>query len=324
MKILLVRPAPTDETIGLQHVMIVEPLELEVLGATVGPDDTVEIVDYILDQTPLERVLRRARPDLVGVTGYITNVPAMIELCRRAKAHDARLKTVVGGVHCEVCPEHLDHPAIDFRVVRNAAVVFPSLLDHLKGKGPLPPGVLQPGDVVVPEELPPFDFHVPLPDRRLTRRYRDQYFYIFHDKVALIKTAFGCPFQCTFCFCRAITGHRYHARPLDEVMRELRQIEAREIYIVDDDFFISRERARAILDALRQERLGKRYLVYGRADFIADNPDLMAELKEVGLRTVIIGFESFRPRDLDGFNKRTEVAQNERAMRVCNSLGIDV
>jgi hypothetical protein len=31
MKILFVRPKPSKETIGLQHVMIVEPLELEVL-----------------------------------------------------------------------------------------------------------------------------------------------------------------------------------------------------------------------------------------------------------------------------------------------------
>ena len=31
MKLLLIRPRPEKETIGLQHVMIVEPLELAVL-----------------------------------------------------------------------------------------------------------------------------------------------------------------------------------------------------------------------------------------------------------------------------------------------------
>jgi len=33
MKILMVRPRPTSRTIGLQHLMIVEPLELEVLAS---------------------------------------------------------------------------------------------------------------------------------------------------------------------------------------------------------------------------------------------------------------------------------------------------
>jgi len=91
---------------------------------------------------------------------------------------------------------------VDFRVVRNAAVVFPLLLHHIRGEGGIPKGVLVPGERVDPASLPPFDFAAPLPLRSLTERYRNRYFYIFHDRVALLKTAFGCPYQCTFCFCR--------------------------------------------------------------------------------------------------------------------------
>ncbi|MDF2949046.1 MAG: Fe-S oxidoreductase, partial [Sedimentibacter sp.] len=35
MKILLIRPKPNKETIGLQHVMICEPLEFEYLVSNV-------------------------------------------------------------------------------------------------------------------------------------------------------------------------------------------------------------------------------------------------------------------------------------------------
>lgn len=324
MKILLLRPRPSEETIGLQHVMLTEPLELEVLGALARPGDRVKIVDLTLEKRSAAWFLRKEKPDLVGVTGYITNVPAMIDICRQAKRIDPTVRTVVGGVHVEVCPEHLDDPAIDFRVARNATTVFTPLLDHIEGKGPLPAGVLTPGQSCRPDELPPFDFSYPLPDRSLTERYRHRYFYIFHDKVALVKTAFGCPFTCSFCFCREVTGGRYHPRPMAEVLEELAGIPQREIYIVDDDFFVSRARLTEFLDAIEAAGIRKRYLVYGRADFIAHNRDLIERFKSLGLRTVIVGFESFIERDLQDYDKRTQVAANRATMQICNELKIDV
>ncbi len=135
MRILFVRPQSSPETIGLQHVMVVEPLELETLAALVGPQDTPAIVDMILEREPFAVLLRRERPDLLCVTGYITHVDIMLEYCRIAKQWDPGVRTVVGGVHCEVCPDDLDDPAVDFRVVRNATAVFPAAPGPPSGKG---------------------------------------------------------------------------------------------------------------------------------------------------------------------------------------------
>ena len=54
MNILFVRPRPPKETIGLQHVMIVEPLELEVLATLVQENHNVEIVDLILENKSID------------------------------------------------------------------------------------------------------------------------------------------------------------------------------------------------------------------------------------------------------------------------------
>ena len=58
MKILLIRPRPHKETIGLQHVMICEPLELEYLISNIPNDirkeTEVEIVDMILEKRSFE------------------------------------------------------------------------------------------------------------------------------------------------------------------------------------------------------------------------------------------------------------------------------
>ncbi len=326
MKILLVRPRPDPETIGLQHVMLVEPLELEMLAAATPSRDVCVLADMVLDHGDIDDHVRRHRPDVLAVTGYITNVPAMIAACQRAKTVDPRVTTVVGGVHVEVCPGDLDDPAVDLRVVRNAVTAWPALLDHVRDplrRPPLPPGVLRAGEAADEERLPPRDFATVVPDRTLTARHRHRYFYIFHDRVALLKTAAGCPYPCNFCFCRQITGGRYHPRPLGEVLDELRDIDEREIYIVDDDFLLQPERVAAFVDGVRARGIAKHYLLYGRADFIAAHPALMERFRDAGLRTVIVGFESFDDEELRAMDKGVDAATNREAMSLLRRLGID-
>lgn len=324
MKLLMVRPKPSPETIGLQHLMIVEPLELEILCALKRETDTVIIADMILEKRSFESFVTEHSPDVLCVTGYITNVSTIISYCETAKKISRKIITIVGGVHCEVCPEDFEHPAIDFRVVRNAAVVFTDLLNHIDNKNELPRGVFRKGDTLANTSLPQYDFSLPFPDRNAVARYRNKYFYIFHEKVALIKTSFGCPYHCSFCFCRIITEDKYHQRPLNEVIRELEQIEQKEIYIVDDDFLFDRKRLQAFIAEVKQRNIHKHYLVYGRADFIAKNPDIMHELANIGLRTVIVGFESFSEKELDKYNKKTSVENNKETMAVLNREKIDV
>lgn len=324
MKILMIRPKPSSETIGLQHLMIVEPLELEMLCALKRDSDTVVIVDMILEKRSFESFLEEHKPEVFCITGYITNVSTIISYCQIAKKIDKKIVTIVGGVHCEVCPEDFENEAIDYRVVRNAAIIFTDLLDHIEFNAELPKGVFRKDDSLENTTLPAFDFRVPFPDRKSVDRYRDKYFYIFHERVALIKTSFGCPYQCSFCFCRIITNKLYQQRSLDEVIQELEQIKETEIYIVDDDFLVDKKWLQAFISEIKKRNIKKHYLVYGRADFIAENPDIMHELAEIGLRTVIVGFESFSDKELDKYNKKTSVAMYKETMTVLHREKIDV
>jgi radical SAM superfamily enzyme YgiQ (UPF0313 family) len=183
--------------------------------------------------------------------------------------------------------------------------------------------VLKKGELDSIDRRDGFDFFFPEPRRELTARYRKKYFYVFHDKVALIKTSFGCPYRCNFCFCRKITGDRYFERPLEDVINELKKIKEKEIYIVDDDFLFSRERISRFIHMLKDSNLDKRFLVYGRSDFIINHADLIRDFKEVGLRTIIIGLESFKNEELEGYNKKSSSDTNEKAMDILNRYGVD-
>ena len=322
-KLLFIRPKPSPHTIGLQHIMIVEPLELEILATTVQNDYQVRIVDMILEKAPIEHYITEFNPDVVCITGYITHVPVIITYCEKVKSLNKDIVTVVGGVHVEKFPEDLDHSAVDYRVVRNAVIEFPKLLDFIFNQAKLPKGALAKHQNKIDEDLPDFDFNVPIPNRSLTEGYRNRYFYVFHDKVALIKTSFGCPYTCNFCFCREITDGIFFARPLDEVFTELNSIKEKEIYIVDDDFLLDRNRIIAFNEELERQNLEKKFLVYGRADFIVKNPDLIKRFKRNGLRTIIVGLESFNESELKSFNKKTTSTLNEQALHILNEAGVD-
>lgn len=314
MKILLVRPQPPSGTIGLQHVMVVEPLELEVLAATLPAEHEVTIVDMILETESLETFVRMYEPDLVAFTGYITHMGVIKDYCRRVKAIAPRIVTVAGGVHIEKNAADVDCPWLDFRVIRNAVLAFPELVAHVGGsRGTPPPGVLLAG--AEPGDLPPLDFSFPIPRRELTSRYRDRYFYVFHNRVAALKTSFGCPATCSFCYCREITDGRYCERPMNEVLDELAGIEQDEIFIIDDNFLASAKRLADFLSGVTERNIDKHYLIFGRADFIIRHPDLMQRFKDAGLRTVIVGFESFDDAELAEMNKSVRAADNEEAIK---------
>src|SRR5215475_12745789 len=83
MRILLVRPPVPRQTIGLKHVMICEPLELEYVAAGLT-DHEVQIMDLIVEKG-FTRRLNRFKPDVVGTSCYITGVNEVIKLCREAK-----------------------------------------------------------------------------------------------------------------------------------------------------------------------------------------------------------------------------------------------
>lgn len=323
MKILLIRPRPHKETIGLQHVMICEPLELEYLVSNV-PDAIksqthIKIIDLIVEKKKYEEILKEENPDFVLYTGYITHVGIIKNLAEIAKLLFPNTKTGVGGVHAEVIPDDFKSEHIDFIYDKSGIDGFNLTLKML----------LDGHDTAkINEELKLLSkntsFNYKYPDRNSVLRYRKNYYYMFHSPCALIKTSFGCPYSCSFCFCKEITGGKYFSRSMEDVVNELEAIEEEEVYIVDDDFLFNRDKLRSFIDLIKSRNIRKKYLVYGRADFIAENADMVAELKSIGLQAVIVGIESVRPQDLLSYNKRTTMEINEKCIKILRALDIEL
>lgn len=324
MKVLLIRPNPPKETIGLQHVMICEPLELEYLVSNVPKyiKDKVElkIYDLILEKKSYKKILIEEKPDLIVFTGYITHVGIIKKMAKFAREIIPATKVGVGGVHAEVVPEDFNSPFIDFIYDKNSIDAFNETLV----------GLLVDRDIEEIKDnimtLKPKDsaYLYNHPDRGAVDKYRKDYYYMFHNPCALIKTSYGCPYNCSFCFCKEITDGNYTARNLNDVFVELENISEEEIYIVDDDFLYDAGRIREFIDGLKIRDINKKFLVYGRADFIVENEELIKEFKEVGLQAVIVGIESVRSLDLENYNKGTTKEINENCINILKSLEIEL
>ncbi len=327
MRVLLVRPPVPRHTIGLKHVMICEPLELEYVAAGLDGHQ-VQIYDGILEHD-LERRIRRFEPDVVGTSCYITGVNEVIKVCRAAKRWNLGCRTVVGGVHASQAPEDFDDAAIDCIVLGDGTTAMPRLMEAFSSNDPLEevPGLAFPtGDgVEFTEQLPymPKADDLPLPRRDLVSHLRHRYYYLFHQPVATMKTTWGCWYKCNFCFTWRITDGTTYSRGPESIAQELAQIEADDVYIVDDIFLINRTRLAQLAQLLRDEKIYKKYLVYARADFIAENEDVIAEWAELGLHAVFIGLEAATNAELDSMNKECTVDHNREAIAVLRRHGVD-
>lgn len=295
MKILLIRPQPHRDTIGLQSVMICEPLELMQLSAILKANGhTVKIIDMILEKKPLTFFVESFAPDLVGITGYISHIGVIKQYAKLIKVINKDIRIAVGGVHATVCPEDFKDINIDY-ICKDDQQFY--------------------------EIAGCYDISKRLPDRTLQKEYTDKYYYLFAEKCGLIKTSLGCPYSCNFCFCKEISP--YSARSIDECIEELLQMPQKEIYIVDDDFLFNRDRLIEFYNKIKENKIEKQFLVYGRADFIGANEDIIQKLAEIGLSAVIVGIESASQNELDNYNKRSKLSDNDKAVKILQKYSIE-
>lgn len=327
-RVLLVRPAAGARTIGLNQLTFTEPLDLEYVAAAVA-GHRVRLAD-VLGGDDLAAALREFRPDVVGLTGYITSVDRVLEHCRTVKSFDPNILTVVGGIHATTCPEDFFDAAVDAVIAGAGLEAFRAVVDRLpsredwdgipgthvrdaggtfRSSGPAPV-IRDPGTL-------------PLPRRDLTAGSRGRYYYLYYEPVALVRSSLSCEHRCSFCVCHLDNGGCYAARSARSFVDELKTVAEPNVYIVDNDFLANPGWLREFCARSRAEGILKRYVCFGRADFIARNPEVMEELASAGLEGVIVGHEFLDDGRLDGSFKRASVAENVESTRVLRRCGID-
>ncbi|MBN2286651.1 MAG: cobalamin-dependent protein [Tissierellales bacterium] len=305
--------------------IVCEPLELEYLAAALHEKNIAcEITDALLDGRDFHQVFKESAPDILILSGYITAVPVVLEYARFAKSINQDVVIVVGGVHAELnCGDFFDD-SIDFIIHQSNVHTFYEWVDYLKNDDKNPSqlsyikGLAYKIDTKwhVNVKNPMISYDWPMPDRSFFNRYKNKTKFMLFREVALIRTAVSCPYACEFCCCRNINEGHYLQRDMEDVLTEITNISSTYIWIVDDTFLIDTERISKFIEGIKARGIHKKFMAYGRVDFIADNPQLIPQLKEAGFIEIIAGIENPSNSKLIQYKKGTTENNNDSAIRL--------
>ena len=329
MKILLVQPALSPSTIGEDEINIFEPLALEYIAAGVSNKHDVRLLDLRLENN-LQGTLRDFSPDVVGITAYTVHVNTVKRLFQEIKESNTNILTVVGGHHATVAPQDFIHPSIDLIVLGEGVFVFKEIIArHEKGKGfdGIPGTAFAIGGNLIstnnnndPVDLDTF----PFPDRSIKAKYIKKYGASWMKPVTLIRTSKGCPYRCKFCASWKFTGGRYLTRKPETVVEELTSIKEKYIFFADDESLVDAARMKTLAEMIKDARIHKRYILFGRSDTITRNAELIKIWRDIGLERVFVGLEFFRDADLEYIGQGTTISDNYKAVQLLRRLGIQI
>jgi len=330
-KIILVQPEN-----GLNEIAYV-PLGLISLGAYVRKDFEVKVVDLRLDPVKnLYDLVREEKPLAVGfsmLTGSC--ILQILEVSRKIKEIDPKIKIIVGGIHPTFFPEQtVSNPLIDFVVINEGEKTLLDLLSALakncevasiKGlawkdaEGAVKINELA-GDFMDMDLLP-----MPAWDLIDVSRYIKKLSKNPGERVIDFYTSKGCPFPCSFCYNLKFNRRKWRARSAERAAEEMemlyRDYGVNYFIIHDDNFVTDKGRALKFAQLIKEKGLNVKYSVDSRIDYF--DYDFLKKLKESGLCELRVGCESGSNRILkEIIQKEITAEQTIKAAEIARSLDL--
>ena len=321
--VLLVHPEISRTKYNFSGIIDNEPLELEyIYTVLLNEGFNPYIWDGQVEKIPFSERLRELSPDAVYICGRTRQETFMKEYARESKKCGAI--SMIGGLHAQRCykrffNDYIDYIFTGFDPTLVAKILngdSPDMIDSLCWKND--------SKWIVNKAVPHDINSLVRPDRTYFYQHSDKYRYLELLPAAHVRTSYSCPYRCSFCIRNKMNCGVFSQRDIDDVVNEIADIRCDNIYLIDDDFLFDEKRIDRFIYLIKQRNIHKRYVCYGRADFIASHPALMRRLSEIGLYYVLTGIEASDNKHLNAYNKRYENDTNEKAVRLLNSLGVNM
>ncbi|MBI5724478.1 MAG: cobalamin B12-binding domain-containing protein [Planctomycetes bacterium] len=336
MRILFINPPWVRRKDNIWHdvASVMPPLGLAWMAAVLEKQaHQVRIFDAHAEHVGLDEIAARLRQwgpfDIVGITATTSLINNALHIARQAKEIMPSARVVLGGVHPTVLPEEvLGEPAVDV-VVRGEGEMT---IGELAAGRPLEdiPGISfrQGGAVKHNPERPLIaDLDsLPLPAYHLLPM--DRYHpalgaYKRLPAISMLATR-GCPGRCTFCYRQF--GRKLRVRSGERLAEEAKFLHdnygIRELSFYDDTFTAVKRVVRRFCLELRRLRVDLTWSCFSRIDAVDELT--LRIMKRTGCHQIMYGIESASPAILMNINKRVNLAQAKRAVRMTKNVGISV
>ena len=280
---------------------------------------------------------RSGPPALVGFSN-IDTFREVLWLARRCRREWPDVKIAIGNTFATLNYERIlrDHDCFDFVVIGEGEVSFALLAEAVLNGRPVDdvPALAWRQDDGAIQTTPPTSVDLDT----LPWPARDELPRVLHEGFAgAVFTTRGCLYRCTFCGTGAVSDllnrDRYRARSIDDVVDEIEWLVTDfgiDFVSISDDLFMGKhprmqERAASFATALMRRRLGVGFMIDARIDSLADM-ELLAHLRQAGLRRVFVGLETGSYEQLVSYRKRQLTRGEDPAVRInaLQELGIEV
>lgn len=241
-------------------------------------------------------------------------------IAKLIKRKNPDIKIMVGGPHPTLMTQQTaEVPEFDYIFTHEAEITLPQLLQDF----PAIPRITR-------GEMPPDLDRLPFLDRSLAPQGETPWFSGLPQPFFSATASRGCVYNCSFCQPaeRYLFGNKVRIRSTDNILEEIQLLATdynmRSFMIHDDCFTQYPTWVQDFCEKKRKRTLQQPFVCQTRSDIVCRHPDMFRELADVGLRWVLIGFESGSDRILSFIRKGTTVEQNLRAARICKELNIKI
>jgi radical SAM superfamily enzyme YgiQ (UPF0313 family) len=287
-----------------------------------------------LSYADISEIIKKEAPDVIGLTSSTPNFPRALELARIARdVSGARI--VLGGVHASAIPEFIIenyHELIDCVVVGEGEETMLELVDAFRSGSSLSgvEGIVyKSGEKIVRTGRRPFieDLdRIPPPDRDLIPQ--DLFVPNAHNaryrKCLTILTSRGCPYNCSFCAARVVSGKKYRMHSAEYVLNEMQSLKerygARQLVITDDTFTINRGRLEQICRGMIDRRLDLQWFCFSQVNTV--DKETLSLMKRAGCYSIGFGVESADEGILKNMGKNIKPEQALETVHIANRLGL--
>ena len=232
---------------------------------------------------------RAFEPEVVGLQcNFTTERFRTRRLVERVRRELPRAFVVIGGHDASREPEWFSILPVDAVAVGDGEEVMLPLVDALERGADLRKVaglVLTAGGTLHRTPAAPFRDDLdtlPMPARHLISRYAPNYYINFRKPLALMETARGCPFKCNFCSVWKFHESTFREKSPERVVAELQAIEAPNVFITDDIFWIDVRRGEELARQIKAAGIKKYFTVQTRTDIICKFPHLIEMWKDCG------------------------------------------
>lgn len=331
LTVLLVHPEISRTKYNFVGIIENECLELEYISTILKQNGhVVYLYDGQVEKRSFEEKIKEYNPDVVYVCGRTRQENFMIEYCATSKKHNANIITIIGGLHAQLCYERMYKEFVDyilttFDIYKILDIIKYEFFNNNLQIENIDGICYKTNDGWRKNKQVMFDIKkLPLPDRNYFYEHPQNYRYLELEHSAWVRTAYCCPYHCEFCHRNKMNMGVYSCRDIKDVVDEIENINSDNIYIVDDDFLFDQKRIMEFIRLIKERKISKKYICYGRSDFIANNEKIMKELKDIGLYYVLVGLESIDNEKLNEYNKNSNINNNEKSIEICNKFGINI